>query len=113
MRRVWLLLALAGCHPSSTTSHPKVSAAAPQVELCKTTEAELRRALGPPTRDGLYHRSKIMSWILGEDQVVQYLAVLVDGRGVVIDQVWNVPTEIPWTPTDQCSAQGTSGSRAE
>jgi hypothetical protein len=44
-----------------------------------------------------------MSWIIAERTVVSYLAVLLDGSGVVIDQVWNIPSEIPWIPTDQCA----------
>jgi hypothetical protein len=43
-----------------------------------------------------------MSWITQWDDPLRYLAVLLDGRGVVVDVYWGVPTEIPWSPTDQC-----------
>jgi len=45
-----------------------------------------------------------MSWIIGtgDEGVVRYLAVLLDAHGIIVDRVWNVPTEIPWVPTDQC-----------
>ncbi|HEY0476744.1 MAG TPA: hypothetical protein VGD37_04425 [Kofleriaceae bacterium] len=80
-------------------------AALPQVTLCRTTEAELRAALGVPTRDGLLHDARVMSWITGasSEGAVRYLAVLLDAHGVVIDRVWNLPTEIPWLPADQCT----------
>ena len=97
-----LAILLAAC------SHPGPPAAphatVPEVTLCKTTEAELRTALGTPTRDGLFHNARVMSWIVGGNGgVTRYLAVMLDGDGVVIDRVWNIPTEIPWTPTDQCA----------
>ena len=38
--------------------------------------------------------------------VVSGLAVLLDARGVVVDLEWDVPTEIPWTPADQCNGGG-------
>ncbi|MBX3155707.1 MAG: hypothetical protein KF773_06895 [Deltaproteobacteria bacterium] len=97
-----LLAALAGCHgeaarPAAAPKGP------PAVTLCKTTEAELRAQLGEPTRDGLLHDARVLSWILGErGGVVRYLAVLLDANHVVVDRIWNVPTEIPWTPMDQC-----------
>jgi len=28
--------------------------------------------------------------------------MLLDARGVVTDLYWDIPTEIPWVPTDQC-----------
>jgi hypothetical protein len=77
-------------------------AVARSITLCTTTEGELRRQLGQPTRDGLLRRSRVLSWIVGEDQVVTYLAVLLNERGVVVDLYWDLPTEIPWVPTDQC-----------
>lgn len=63
--------------------------------------------LGESTRDGIFHDARIESWILGEGHggVVRYLAVMLDPKGVVIDRVWDVPTEIPWVPADQCNAR--------
>ena len=73
------------------------------IELCRTTESQLRIALGAPTRDGVLHNARVMSWILGRDDgVIRYLAVLLDADGIVVDRIWNLPTEIPWTPTDRC-----------
>lgn len=77
-------------------------AIARSVVLCQTTEAELRSKLGQPTRDGILHSDRIVSWIVSEDHAVHYLAVLVDNRGVVTDLYWDIPTEVPWTPASQC-----------
>ena len=77
-------------------------AVARSIVLCKTTEADLRRQLGEPTRDGRLHDSRVMSWITQWDRPTRYLAVLLDDRGVVVDVYWDVPTEIPWSPTDHC-----------
>jgi len=103
MKRLAILtiLLLGACgHPAAAPVHPTL----PEVTLCKTTEAELRAALGTPTRDGLFHSARVMSWIVdGSGGVIRYLAVMLDGNSVVIDRVWNIPTEIPWTPTDQCA----------
>jgi hypothetical protein len=77
-------------------------AVARSIVLCRTTEADLRRQLGEPTRDGRLHDSRVMSWITQWDGPTRYLAVLLDDRGVVVDVYWDVPTEIPWSPTDQC-----------
>ena len=87
---------------------PAAPGVVPVVELCRTTETDLRAALGTPTRDGLLHDARVQSWITGEGEggVVRYLAVLLDARGVVVDRIWNIPTEIPWTPTDQCTPRG-------
>ena len=97
-----LLLVLAACHAQPASPPPPRSL--PAITLCKTTEAELRAALGEPTRDGMLHDARIASWILGEGAggVIRYLAVMFDAQGVVIDRVWNVPTEVPWVPADQC-----------
>jgi hypothetical protein len=73
------------------------------ITLCRTTEAELRRQLGEPTRDGLLRRDRVVSWIVEENQVVKYLAVLLNSGGVVTDLYWDLPTEIPWVPVSQCS----------
>ena len=57
----------------------------------------------------MLRRDRILSWIVGEGSVVSYLAVLVDPRGVVVDLVWDVPTEIPWTPENQCAEREDAG----
>ncbi|HEU0053234.1 MAG TPA: hypothetical protein VFQ39_08645 [Longimicrobium sp.] len=102
-----LLAMLTGCAHAPQSSSPEPvdrRAIARAVALCTTTEAELRAALGEPTRDGIIRRDRILSWIIADGSVVSYLAVLVDARGVVVDRVWDVPTEVPWTPADQCKA---------
>lgn len=33
----------------------------------------------------------------------EFLGVLINGHGVVVDLYWDVPTEVPWAPTDQCA----------
>ena len=105
MRNAIAGLVFLGCHASSGPQQPSASAAIPPVTLCRTTEAELHSALGEPTRNGMYHNARIMSWILGERSgVVRYLAVLLDENQVVVDRVWDIPTEIPWIPTNQCAA---------
>lgn len=75
------------------------------IVLCTTTESDLRRQFGAPTRDGILHQGRILSWIIGENDPVKYLAVMLDERGVVVDLYWDIPTEIPWIPKDQCSAR--------
>lgn len=72
------------------------------VELCRTTEAELRSKFGEPSRDGLLHDKRIMSWLIQTEPLTRYLGVLLDGRGVVVDLYWDVPTEVPWVPVSQC-----------
>ncbi|MBC7988132.1 MAG: hypothetical protein H7Y19_00935 [Luteimonas sp.] len=78
------------------------AAAAKSVVLCETTLSDLESRLGAPTRDGLLHASRVVSWITAWDPLVRYLAVQVNQEGVVTDLYWDVPSEIPWTPTDQC-----------
>lgn len=108
MRRLPLLLALValtGCatsRPAATTPHVDGAAVARSVALCTTTEADLRARLGPPTRDGLLHGQRVLSWATGEDTVFHYIAVLLDARGTVVDLYWDLPSEIPWTPASQC-----------
>lgn len=106
----WILaaLALGGCAhsaPEPVTPVADGGAVARSIVLCKTTEADLRRQLGEPTRDGRLHDSRVVSWITQWDSPTRYLAVLLDDRGVVVDVYWDVPTGIPWTPTDQCRRQ--------
>ena len=105
-RVAFLLLAAAACRPTGSKT-PVPPAKPPTLVLCKTTEQDLRSALGEPTRNGLYHDQHVMSWIIEERTVVSYLAVLLDGSGVVIDEIWNIPSEIPWIPTDQCAKRTT------
>lgn len=97
---------LAGCAHTSAAARPTPAidgaAVARAVMLCKTTEAQLREKLGAPTRDGMLHNARIVSWITRWDSPVSYLAVLVDGSGFIVDLYWDIPTEIPWTPTNQC-----------
>jgi hypothetical protein len=110
-----LFLLGAGCAHSgaSPATSPKpsldISAVTRSVVLCKTTETELRRLLGTPTRDGILHKAHIMSWILRPETPVGYLAVLLDERGVVVDLYWDIPTEIPWVPADQCGGRAGGG----
>ena len=80
-------------------------AVAKTVVLCTTTAEELRRRLGEPTRDGFLHRARILSWSTRSESPSRYLAVMVDGRGVVVDLYWDVPLETSWVPADQCGHQ--------
>ncbi|HLM68002.1 MAG TPA: hypothetical protein VK358_10770 [Longimicrobium sp.] len=110
-RAALLVALLAGCARAAGPSAPAPAqangrAVAAAVVLCTTTEAELRRALGEPTRDGRLRDARVLSWIVGEDDVVSYLAVLLDARGVVVDLYWDLPTEIGWAPADQCAGRG-------
>lgn len=72
------------------------------IVLCKTTLAELRAQLGEPTRVGILHKDHLVSWITEYDPLPRYLAVLLNDHDVVTDMYWDVPTEIPWVPTNQC-----------
>jgi hypothetical protein len=107
IRRVaGLVLVVAACRPASPRSptavdpRPIVDA----IQLCRTTGAALREALGPPTRDGRLGDARVLSWITGEDAVVHYLAVRLDAADRVVDLYWDLPTEIPWQPIDRCAA---------
>lgn len=103
------LAALSGCAsaggaaPERPDPRPRVEA----IALCTSTEADLRRDFGPPTRDGRLRDARILSWITGEggDGVTHYLAVMLDARGRVVDLYWDLPTEIPWSPGDQCAGR--------
>jgi len=101
-------LLLAGCasaHPHAPKGPDPIveaRAVARSVVLCKTTEAELRQKLGAPSRDGVIHDAHILSWLISTETLNRYLAVLLDAHGVVVDLYWDIPTEIPWVPTDQC-----------
>ena len=100
-------MALSACAHTAPPPRPAFDpdAAARRIALCTTTEAELRQTFGPPTRDGRLRDTRIVSWIVGESNVVRYLAVLLNARGIVVDLYWNLPTEIPWTPADQCQTR--------
>ncbi len=91
--------------------------AAKSVVLCQTTESDLRRQLGEPSRDGFLHRDRIVTWNVPETEEARYLAVLLDPRGIVTDLYWDIPTSVPWVPTSQCSgpqgAASASGTRRE
>lgn len=107
MRAALLLLVavVAGCaHAAAPPAGPSVDARAVvrSIVLCTTTESELRQKLGEPTRDGILHRARVVSWITRWDSQPRYLAVLLDERGVVADVYWDIPTEVAWVPTDQC-----------
>jgi hypothetical protein len=104
----FLSLSLAGCahtEPSKGKTPIDGRAAARSIELCRTTEAELRARLGEPTREGILHGSRVLSWITQWDSPTRYLAVMLDDRGVVVDLYWDVPTEIPWVPASQCAGR--------
>ncbi|MCY7354116.1 MAG: hypothetical protein LH470_03390 [Lysobacter sp.] len=78
--------------------------------LCRTTETELRASLGIPTRDGRLRDARVLSWITGDSDgddggVVHYVAVMLEPHGTVVDLYWDLPTEIAWTPTDQCKGR--------
>jgi len=99
------LVVISGCASvEAAPEKPQLdgAAAARSVVLCKTTLPDLESRLGAPTRDGLLHASRVVSWITAWDPLVRYLAVQVNQEGVVTDLYWDVPSEIPWTPTDQC-----------
>ncbi len=104
----WLIFALLLLVPCAAFAKKNMrpvldgAGAAQSIVLCHTSLAELEARLGIPTRDGILHSSRIVSWITEWDPLVRYLAVMVDKRGVIVDLYWNVPTEIPWNPADQC-----------
>ncbi len=97
---------LAGCAHTAAPPHPSfdADAAVERLALCTTTEAEARALFGTPTRVGRLRNERVLSWIVGEGQggTIRYLAVLLDARGTVVDLYWNLPTEIPWAPANQC-----------
>jgi hypothetical protein len=105
-------LLITGCAHSATATAASAAdtatvfrTAARSIVLCSTTESELRRKLGEPYRDGILHRRRVVSWIAQRDSPTRYLAVLLDDHGVVVDVYWDIPTEVPWVPTDQCGGQ--------
>lgn len=99
------LVVISGCASvEAAPDKPELdgAAAARSVVLCQTRLSDLENRLGSPTRDGLLHASRVVSWITQWDPLVRYLAVQVNQQGVVTDLYWDVPSEIPWTPADQC-----------
>lgn len=113
MSRALALLAMAcaaltACHPGSGAA-PRAPGAATDarayiatIAVCTTTESDLRAQLGAPSRDGRLAAGRIVSWVISGDDIIAYLAVLLDAHGTVVDLYWDIPTEIPWTPTDHC-----------
>ena len=97
-----LATACTSAEPEPPSLPTDAAAVARAVVLCTTTFEELRAQLGEPTRDGILHRARVASWISTWDSPTKYLAVLLDERNVVVDLYWDIPTEIPWTPSDQC-----------
>ncbi|HUJ27320.1 MAG TPA: hypothetical protein VLW85_14950 [Myxococcales bacterium] len=78
-----------------------VREAAGKLTLCKTTEDELRRALGPPFRDGRIAAGRVASWTPAGNDAAHYLAVLLRD-GLVVDVYFDAPSEVPWNPADRC-----------
>lgn len=93
----------AGSAGSATMPHADARAFIAGIRLCETTETSLRERLGVPTRDGRLAQRRVVSWIVDDGDVTAYLAVLLDERGQVVDLYWDIPTEVPWTPTDHCA----------
>jgi hypothetical protein len=116
---LFALVVLAGCAARSkhhaptaegnasthaTDSTVDAAAVVRSIRLCRTQLAELQQLLGEPTRDGMVHKQHIISWIVQWDAPTRYLAVMLNAQNTVVDLYWNVPSEIPWSPTDQCLA---------
>jgi hypothetical protein len=108
------ILSLAGCPkpkaappapPPTPTVSPALRQAVGRVELCRTTEGELRKSFGEPMRDGRLHEGRILSWLLGKDVVERIFAVYLNASGVVVDIAWDVPGLASWVPVDGCSAR--------
>jgi hypothetical protein len=99
------LVVLAACPQAATTNDTLASfqATAKSVVLCQTTEAELRLQLGVPSRDGILHGARVLTWIIPGTSSARYLAVLVDERRIVTDLYWDIPGAVPWAPTSQCA----------
>lgn len=102
----WLGLACAG--PTATARVAVQATEAPlQVELCKTSSADLERAYGKPYRDGWLHRFRIQAFMMPykhADKEV-FLAVLIGEDGLVHDLAFDLPGIVDWRPEDQCPNQ--------
>ena len=112
--RLPALLALAAlaaaCRPPLSASSPAsgltaLRARVARVELCRTTEKELREGFGPPLRDGRLGAARVLSWRLAGGDVERILAVLLDRRGVVVDLYFDVPGVVDWAPRDLCAGR--------
>lgn len=103
---VFALLALSACASTPEAEAPAAVPGALQaiasVELCRTTVAELREKLGTPSRDGRLGNARVATWIVEWDPLVRYLGVMANEAGTVVDVVWNLPSEVTWSPTDRC-----------
>jgi len=118
MRKLLMLLALlttlAGCAaaPKDDKAEPATvdgAAVARSVVLCKTTLAELEAQLGRPSRDGLLGQTRVLTWITAWEPLVRYLGIAVDAGGTIVDLYWNLPTEVPWSPTNRCPPASSPG----
>ncbi len=72
------------------------------VELCRTAATEITQRLGTPSRDGRLGTHRVMTWIVAWEPLVRTFGVLVDSRGTVVDLIWDLPSEVPWTPANRC-----------
>jgi hypothetical protein len=106
---VAVTLALASCNRANSpvAQQPAITPAqlrdaARSIVLCQTADSTLLRRLGRPSRDGLLHHERVMSWIAPNESLTLFLAVALDSAGTVVDLYWDIPTEVPWVPTSQC-----------
>jgi hypothetical protein len=83
----------------------RVRVAASAIVLCKTTEAEVRAAMGGarPFRDGRVHAGRVLSWV-ATSSPERFLAVLVDDHGIIVDLIWDAPGAVSWDPRSQCGS---------
>lgn len=70
--------------------------------LCKTTYADLVGLMGNPSRDGRIHRARVATWVYELEPMERYIGVLFDENNIAVDVYWNMPTEVIWSPTNQC-----------
>jgi hypothetical protein len=88
--------------PPSDAHTASFRADAERIELCKTSEADLRATFGPPRRDGRVERFRVQSWLVGKDPE-HFLEVLLDSRAVVVNLAWDTPGDLTWIPRDLCA----------
>ena len=95
-----------GAHETAGTAVSGVDAAtvARSIRLCRTQLQDLQEQLGQPTRDGIVHKQRIVSWTIQSDAPRRELAVMLNPQNTVVDIYWNVPSAVPWSPADQCLA---------
>lgn len=100
------LLAVTGCATAPTVDREVPIARGADVVrtlvLCQTTVAALEAQLGTPSRDGLFGRSRVVTWVVEWEPLVKYLGVLADENGTVVDLYWNLPSEVQWSPQSRC-----------